>query len=217
MPEEKPTTETIEEKLRQCSRRYREQLKESIDERMKEMEQDDRSHFLIYQVLGIGESEGRLIDEYQNKGRFLFKSAGAFLEEAAKLCFLEKFPEAKSHKVPNPQKGAKPKTFGIDCLVNSDALEIKWRDATTDGDHILKENARIKAIKDAGYTPIRVMFYRPNREQAIRIQNTLENVYKGVGGRYYAGELAWEYVKSQTGTDLFAILQTLAKENATNI
>ena len=126
------------------------------------MKGDDRSHCLIYQVLGVGDREGRLVDEYQNKGRFLYKYAGSFLEEAAKLCFLERFPESGSVRIPNTQ-GRRPKTFEIDCLVSRDAIEIKWRDATTDGDHITKEHTRIRAIVDAGHTPIRVMFYYPNR------------------------------------------------------
>ena len=58
------------------------------------MEHDDRSHVLIYQVLGVSEGEGKLIDVYQNKGRFLYKYAGSLLEEAAKLCFKAKFPDS---------------------------------------------------------------------------------------------------------------------------
>ena len=194
-------------------RKYADQLKKAIDDRLEEMKGDDRSHFLIYQVLGVGDGEGRLVDEYQNKGRFLYKYAGSFLEEAAKLCFLERFPESGSVRIPNTQ-GRRPKTFEVDCLVASDAVEIKWRDATTDGDHITKENTRIRAIVDAKYTPIRVMFYYPNRIQAIKIQQTLETLYKGVNGQYYYGDAAWEYVKKWTGVDLLGILTKLAKENA---
>src|SRR5437763_12172623 len=110
------------------------------------MEQDDRSHVLIYQVLGISESEGKLIDVYQNKGRFLYKYAGTFLEKAAKLCFTERCPNSGAVRIRNTM-GEKPKTFEIDCLVDDrDALEIKWRDATTDGDHITKEHTRLKVI-----------------------------------------------------------------------
>lgn len=203
----------IEETIRLLARKYADRLKNAIDERLEEMKADDRSHFLIYQILGIGDQEGQLVDEYQNKGRFLYKYAGSFLEEAAKLCFLEKFPDSGSVRVPNTQ-GRRPKMFEVDCLVAPDAIEIKWRDATTDGDHITKEHTRIRAIVDAGHTPIRVMFYYPNRAQAIKIQQTLETLYKGVKGQYYYGDAAWQYVKKRTGVDLFAILQTLAKENA---
>ena len=84
-----------------------------------------------------------MIDVYQNKGRFLYKYAGSFLEEAAKLCFKAKFPESGSVRVPNTH-GKKPKLFGVDCLVGSDALEIKWRDATTDGNRCWLTNGSIR-------------------------------------------------------------------------
>jgi hypothetical protein len=203
----------IEATVRELAARYADDLKRRIDERVREMDDDDRSHFLIYRVLGVSDEEGRLIDVYQNKGRFLYKYAGSFLEEAAKLCFKARFPKSGSIRIPNTQ-GRRPKTFEIDCLVGKDALEIKWRDATTDGDHITKEHARILAISDAGYTPIRVMFYYPNREQAIRIQRALETLYAGMNGHYHHGEAAWKYVRQRTQIDLKAILEKLAKENA---
>ncbi|MBI2862723.1 MAG: ApaLI family restriction endonuclease [Chloroflexi bacterium] len=204
---------TIEQKIRELVKDYSQRLKTNIDTRLHEMETDDRSHFLIYQVLGISDREGRLVDEYQNKGRFIYKYAGSFLGEAAKLCFLERFPNSGSVRIPNTQ-GRRPKTFEIDCLVGTDALEIKWRDATTDGDHITKEHTRIQAIVDAKYTPIRVMFYYPNRAQAVRIQQALETLYKGVGGMYFSSDAAWKYVADRTGVDLLGFLQRLAKENA---
>ena len=46
-------------------------------------------------------------------------------------------------------------------MVATDAIEIKWRDATTDGDHITKEHTRLKTVKNAGFHPVRVMFYYP--------------------------------------------------------
>ena len=52
---------------------------------MVEMQKDDTSHYFIYKVLGIKKGEGLLIDEYQNKWRFLYKYAGSFLEEATIL------------------------------------------------------------------------------------------------------------------------------------
>lgn len=204
----------IEDDIRTLANRYAELLKQRVDQRVLEMEGDDTSHYLIYQVLGVNDEEGKLIDVYQSKGRFLYNYAGRFLEEVVKLCFIEKFPESGSFRIPNTQS-QRPKTFEIDCLLNSDAIEIKWRDATTDGDHITKEHTRILAIREAGYTPIRVMFYYPIRIQAIRIQRTLETLYKGVGGEYYYSNAAWEYVQERTGVDLLDILKRLAAENAT--
>lgn len=202
---------TVRDEIRALADRYAAELKRSTDKRVAEMERDDRSHDLIYRVLGVTEKEGKLIDVYQNKGRFLYKYAGSFLEEAAVLCFKEKFPKSGPTRVPNTH-GKRPKLFGVDCLVDRDALEIKWRDATTDGDHITKEHTRIQAIGDAGYKPVRVMFYYPNRAQAMRIQQTLESLYKSVAGEYHYADAAWAYVKQRTGVDLLGILRDLAAE-----
>ncbi len=188
-------------------------LKSNMGGRVIEMEEDDTSHYLVYRVLGISDAEGKLIDVYQNKGRFLYKYAGSFLEGAAKLCFLEKFPKSGSLRIPNTI-GNKPKTFEIDCLIDGRrAIEIRWRDATTDGDHITKEHTRLKVIAAAGYKPVRIMFYYPNRSQAVRIQQTLETLYRGVSGQYFYGNAAWTYVQTETGVDLKGILERIAKNN----
>lgn len=191
--------------------KYAKTLKTQVDKRIEEMDKDDVSHFLIYRVLGISDDEGKLIDIYQNKGRFLYKYAGSFLEETTKHCFKVSFPDSASIRIANTE-GARPKTFEIDCLVGNDAFEIKWKDATTDGDHITKEHTRIKAIHNAGYKPIRIMFFYPNREQAIRIQKTLETLYHGIGGEYHYGDAAWEYVRNRTNINLKEILEEIAKE-----
>jgi hypothetical protein len=201
----------VKDEIRALAKEYAAKMKVKVDERIREMKDDDTSHYLIYRVLGIADREGELIDIYQNKGRFLYKYAGSFLEDAAKLCFRDKYPESHSQRIPNTE-GSRPKTFEIDCVVGGDALEIKWRDATTDGDHITKEHTRLKAVKNAGFQPIRVMFYYPNRDQAIRIQRTLETLYQGVNGKYYFGDAAWEYVRKRTGVDLKGILEELAEE-----
>lgn len=204
----------IENHIRALADKYADTLKQRMDQRVEEMEEEDNSHYLIYQVLGVSGKEGRLIDIYQNKGRFLYKYAGSFLEDAAKLCFLVKFPDSGSIKIPNTL-GQRPKTFEIDCLVdNKDAIEIKWRDATTDGDHITKEHTRMRNVKEAGYKPIRVMFYYPNRTQAQRIQKTLETLYAGAGGEYHYGDDAWDYVREYTHVDLKGLLETIAAERA---
>ena len=156
---------TIQTEIKQLADEYGSRLEMRIADRVVEMEKDDKSHWLIYQVLGVTVDEGNNIDVYQNKGRFLYRYAGAFLEKATKLCIASKFPDACSIRVANTMSD-KPKTFEIDCLVRDfdppHAIEIKWRDATTDGDHIAKEHTRIQNLSDAGYKPIRVMFYYPN-------------------------------------------------------
>jgi hypothetical protein len=208
-----PTPAKAEIAIRALALKYSTDLKSKMDGRVIEMEDDDTSHYLIYRVLGVSDAEGKLIDVYQNKGRFLYKYAGSFLENAAKICFLEKFPTSGSLRILNTI-GKRPKTFEIDCLVEkSRAVEIKWRDATTDGDHITKEHTRLQAVAAAGYVPIRIMFYYPNRLQAIRIQQTLETLYHGVNGEYFYGDAAWNYVHSQTDTDLKGILELIARDN----
>ncbi len=205
----------IEQQLRELASNYAMNLQQKFDARVEEMKEDDFSHYLVYRVLGISTKEGQQIDLYQNKGRFLYNAAGRFLEEATKLCFQETYPQSGSVRIPNTQ-GTRPKTFEIDCLVGSDAIEIKWRDATTDGDHITKEHTRISTIAQAGFTPIRIMFFYPNRTQAIKIQQTLATLYSGVGGQYYFGDSAWDYVNKKTHVPLKAILEKLGDENAGN-
>lgn len=195
--------------IKKLADKYACELKHQVDLRIEEMKDDDTSHYLLYRVLGVTNEEGNLIDIYQNKGRFLYKYAGAFLEEAAIICMNYKYPNSAKVKIPNTL-GSKPKTFEIDCLVNGLAHEIKWRDATTDGDHITKEHTRVKVIQAKGYTPIRIMFYYPQRTQAKQIQETLETLYNGIGGKYYYGDSAWEYIKSFTGIDLLDILESIA-------
>ena len=135
------------------------------------------------------------------------------LEELAINCFTDAYKDAKPKvKLPNTIDKS-PKNVEIDCLVGNNAYEIKWKDATTDGDHIKKEHKRIQIIKDAGYTPIRIMFFEPNRSQAIKIQEKLRKLYKDIGGEYYSGEAAWEYMKKCTGTDLKKVFEEMKKKN----
>ena len=52
---------------------------------MTEIQYNDTLHFLIYEVLGINTYNGKQIDTYQSIGRFLYNSAGNFLQKATKL------------------------------------------------------------------------------------------------------------------------------------
>jgi len=204
--------ENVEIVIKKLAEKYSLNLKKQLDQRVEKMKEDDKSHYLLYRVLGITNEEGDLIDIYQNKGRFLYKYAGSFLEEASILCFEYKYVNAQKKVKVDNNIGARPKKFEIDCLVGNKAYEIKWRDATTDGDHITKEHTRVKVIQSYELTPVRIMFYYPNREQAIRIQNTLKTLYAGVNGEYYSGDDAWIYIKQQTDIDLKHILENIANK-----
>ena len=69
----------INEKIEKLATQYSSKLDKQVQKRVKEMEDDDKSHYLSYRVLGISFEEGENIDLYQNKGRFLYKYAGSFL------------------------------------------------------------------------------------------------------------------------------------------
>ena len=203
--------EELIQSIKNLAEVYSANLKGKIESRTEEMKADDNAHYLIYRVLGISLEQGQLIDSYQNTGRFLYKYAGSFLEASATLCLNYRFPEGIKTKVENTI-GQRPKTFEIDFLNDNDAIEVKWKDATTDGDHITKEHTRVQVIKNHGYKPIRIMFFYPQRAQAIRIQQTLKTLYAGVDGEYYGGDEAWDFLKTYSGVDLKAILTEIANE-----
>jgi len=197
------------------ARKHKQLLKEKTLSRVEEMAFDDPGHEMIYRCFGVSLEEGRNIDLYQNKGRLLYRAAGTFLEQATKICLEAAFPGCASVRIPN-KDGTRPKMFEIDCLVNGvDALEIKWRHSTTDGDHILKEHLKAQTIAEFGYKPIRVMFFQPNRTQSIRIQRAIATLYTGLGGEYYAGTDAWDYVERRTGIDLYGIISKIAEASVT--
>ncbi len=182
--------------------RNRASLHQRVEERRVEMIKNNREHFRLYEILGFSEKEGHKIDLYQNIGRFLYKYAGALIEETT-VAVLQYAKEGQRIHIPNTIS-QNPKNFEIDFFVKPDnkAHEIKWRDATTDGDHVRKEKNKIQCIKKAGMTPIRVMYYMPNRKQAIRIQEKVISAYREYG-EAYTGKEAWDYIRDYTGFDLY--------------
>lgn len=198
-----------DERLLKIITKYREELQKKIKDREIEMQGDNTDHYMVYNVLGFTSAEGYQIDLQQNVGRFLYKYAGSMLEELAIKCFKLAYPDAQQKvRLPNTID-SNPKTVEIDCLVDNKAYEIKWKDATTDGDHIKKEHKRVKVIKEAGYIPVRIMFFEPNRTQASSIQAKMRKLYKEIGGEYYAGKDAWDYMKKETGIDLKYLFENL--------
>lgn len=164
------------ERLVQIILKYREELQKKIKNREIEMQEDNTDHYIVYHALGITSEEGYQIDYQQNVGRLLYHYAGALLEELAVNCLKMAHPDARQKvRIPNTIDGS-PNTVEIDCLIGDKAYEIKWKEAATDGDHIKKEHKRVQIIKDAGYRPIRIMFFEPNRTQAIAIQSKLKKM-----------------------------------------
>lgn len=80
---------------------------------------------------------------------------------------------------------------------------------------MMKCNKKLSYFLSFEYTVcnrvVRIMFFEPNREQAIRIQARLKELYSDLGGEYYSGEEAWEYLKNDTGIDLKSILERNGK------
>ncbi len=87
------------------------------------------------------------------------------------------------------------------ALSDNKPHEIKWRDATTDGDHVRKEHDKVRCIADAGMRLIRVMYYMPHPIQARRIQERIIKLYRGCD-EAYVGREAWNYIRDYTGFDL---------------
>lgn len=196
-----------DEHLLKIVTKYRDELQKKIREREREMQDDDNAHYILYNALGFSDEEGFQIDYQQNVGRFLYNYSGSLIEELVIRCFKLAYPDAEEKVKLINTIDQSPKRVEIDCLVGKNAYEIKWKDATTDGDHIKKEHKRVRIIKEAGYTPIRIMFFEPNRDQAIKIQAKLKELYNEVGGEYYAGQDAWDYLFDMTGLDLKAVLE----------
>jgi hypothetical protein len=190
-----------EEAIKTVIAEHKTNLKKAINIRMKEMDSDNNCHYLVYGVLGIPEDEHPLIDKYQNIGRFVYKYAGALLEKSAQIALGGEVIYLDN------TISSQPKKFEIDCYTKWDnkAHEIKWRDATTDGDHKNKENNKIQCIIKNDLIPVRVMFYMPERKQARRIQEQIISIF-AQHGEAYIGEEAFRYVKDYSGIDLKQLL-----------
>ena len=123
---------------------YRSDFQKKILERKEEMESDNNDHYLLYNILGFNSEEGYQVDFQQNVGRFLYKYAGSLMEDLVINCFKMAHSDAVSKVKLKNTIDRSPKTVEIDCLIGNRAIEIKWKDATTDGDHIKKEHKRVR-------------------------------------------------------------------------
>jgi hypothetical protein len=195
---------TQQQAIEQAVQQLRASLVSQIAKRKLELNEDDRSHHFLYRVAGVPGEECDKIDYYQNVGRFVFKYVGALVEETTKLLLMA--AGKGGPKTITNTRSSSPKTFQIDCCTADQlAHEIKWRDATTDGDHRTKERTKVLSIVDAGLIPVRVAFYLPNRLQALKIQQEVIALYL-THGKAYVGPEAWAYVEAYTGVDLKAEL-----------
>lgn len=196
---------TIEQQIAEIATRLRESLALQVVARYHELKSDDVSHHDLYRMLGVPPEECERIDLYQNVGRFVYKYAGALLEETTQL-LLSNAGNGGTLLLENTVS-ENPVRFEIDCYTKIDnkAHEIKWRDATTDGDHIKKEHNKVRTIIAAEHIPVRVMYYMPVRTQARKIQTRILALFEE-HGEAYVGDDAWRYVTEYSGVDLKQLL-----------
>jgi len=194
--------------------KQRTELLRRIEARRLEMEEDDTGHYLLFEALGIRQDECSEIDLFQNVGRFVYRRAGTLLESLA-VTAMQLAKGGEPIVVPN-NISQNPRTFRIDWYVDEDnkAHEIKWRDATTDGDHIRKERDKVLSIVKHGMIPVRVMFYYPQRTQAQAIQQRVLAFFSQ-HGEAYVEDGAWAYIKEYTGYDLLSIVREEAENQQT--
>jgi hypothetical protein len=181
---------------------HKEILKQKIDARKIELKNENNSHWELYQLLGgFDKSESFKVDYYQNVGRFFFKYAGSMLEKMV-IEIIKNKKKAEKIYIENTIS-INPKKFEIDCFVEKDnrGHEIKWRDATTDGDHKKKEETKLKQMEKNNIIPVKIMFYMPEREQAKKIQTKIIKLYE-VKGFSYVGDEAWKYITNYCGFNL---------------
>ncbi len=196
----------LKNKLKIIFDKHKKTLKEKITERKKEIESEKNPHWEIYKLLGgFDEKESFKVDFYQNVGRFFFKYCGSMLEEMS-IEIIKSKKSAEKLYIKNTIS-SNPKKFEIDCFVKKDnkGHEIKWRDATTDGDHKKKEEIKLKQMVKNGIIPVKIMFYMPERAQAKKIQLSIIDLYKQTG-ESHIGKNAWLYLKDYCNFDLYNFL-----------
>jgi hypothetical protein len=196
----------IETEIRAICKRHAAAVQEGFAKVQERMAADSRDHARVYRALGIDDQIGRELDERHMEARFVYTHAGRLMEGISKVCILSTRSARAKVRVPNIC-GNKPKRFEIDFLAEEkDGIEVKWRDATTDGDHITKERDRVASVKNAGYKPIRLMFFEPAGKDALKIQDKLSAEYPAIGGEYYRGPAAFAFLKDYTGIDVLKLL-----------
>ena len=186
-------------------------LEKGMHERRESLANVNGQHLEVYELFDIPKDEGRKIELYHNLGRLFYNAVGRLLQDTTQAV-ISHTKGGKSIKIPNTISSS-PKKFEIDSFVEQDkkAHEIKWRDATTDGDHVRKENHKVQCIVQQRMIPVRVMYYMPVSVQAIKIQTKVLAAYRQ-HGEAYVGEDAWSYIKDYTGVDLHAYLYKKTRE-----
>ncbi|MCV9964904.1 ApaLI family restriction endonuclease [Pararhizobium sp. BT-229] len=196
----------IENEIRAIRKRHADAVQKGFAKVQERLATSSREHARVYRALGIDDKTGLELDERHMEARFVYTHAGRLMESISRTCIVSTRNAKSKVKVPNIC-GPKPKSFEIDVLADeTDGIEVKWRDATTDGDHITKEHWRVSSVKEAGYKPIRLMFFEPTGKEAVKIQDQLAAEYPLIGGEFHRGPAAFDFLKDYTGIDVLALL-----------
>ena len=67
----------------------------------------------------------------------------------------------------------------------------------------------MQTVRNAGYKPIRAMFYYPNRVRAQRIQKNLGNSLRRCRRRIPLWKRHMNYIQKYTGVDLKDVLEKI--------
>jgi len=197
---------SLEKELKIIFYKHKKMLKQKINERKDKIQLEENRHWEIYELLGdFDKEESFKVDYYQNAGRYFFRHCGSMLEEMV-IKIIKNKKYAEKIYIENTIS-TNPKRFEIDCFVKEDnkGHEIKWRDATTDGDHRKKEETKLKQMIKNGIKPVKLMFYMPEREQAKKIQLSIIELYNQTG-ESHVGKQAWSYLKNYCDFDLYNFL-----------
>ncbi len=190
--------------------KYSQQSQRRIAESLSHLREFETEHQWMLELAGAPLSEIARMEKAHQSLRIIYRAAGSIMEESVKACLSNLNGYRPSQKFEN-LIGNRPKQHEVDCLVGQNAYEIKWRDATTDGDHKSKEIERIKNIIEHGLTPTRLMFFIPQNPGAAKIQKGLRKAYEDLGGHYYCGKEAWDHVTEISGHNLREMLLSAPK------
>jgi hypothetical protein len=183
---------------------YHKKIKDNILKTKQIMEDFKNEHHEIYELF-YSKEEINLIEKYHIMARILSANTGRIFDNVVK--FIISDVEGGQTEYWN-NLNSHPMKFEIDIVNHTKkiAYEIKWRDATTDGDHKNKEFRKVDFIKNKGYKPIRLTFFLPELERSVKAQKDIIDYYS-MNGLSYTGKEAFEYINTLANIDLKHIIK----------
>jgi site-specific DNA-methyltransferase (adenine-specific) len=191
--------DSIEQQIRQLASEYAERLKTRVDERKREMESDNKSHYLIYQVLGTTGMEGELIESlyFGNKPMTLY--TGECLYE------LKKIEDRSIDLVYLDPPFFSQRTQKLKTRDNSKAYQFhdRWK-SLDEYRHFLHERISecARVLKDTGS-----IFLHCDRSASHHLRLILDSVF---GVSNFRSEIIWHYRRwSNAKKGLLNVHQTI--------